>query len=36
MFLTAIIFVFVARHYRGRTYFQGEDTAEASATAFPA
>jgi POT family proton-dependent oligopeptide transporter len=33
MFFTAIIFVFVARHYRGRTYIQGEDSTESAATA---
>jgi POT family proton-dependent oligopeptide transporter len=32
MFFTAIIFVFVARCYRGRTYIQGEDVAETAAT----
>jgi POT family proton-dependent oligopeptide transporter len=32
MFFTAIIFVFVARCYRGRTYIQGEDVADTAAT----
>jgi len=33
MLFTAIIFVFVARCYRGRTYIQGEKVAETAATA---
>ena len=33
MFFTAIIFLFVARSYRGRTYIQGEDVVETAATA---
>ena len=33
MFFTAIIFLFVARYYRGRTYIQGEDVVETAATA---
>ena len=32
MFFTAIIFLFVARCYRGRIYIQGEDVAETAAT----
>jgi POT family proton-dependent oligopeptide transporter len=31
MFFTSIAFVFVARHYHGRTYIQGEDLAEGAA-----
>jgi POT family proton-dependent oligopeptide transporter len=31
MFFTAIVFVFVARHYRGRTYIQGEEAIETAA-----
>jgi len=30
MFFTAILFVFVARRYRGQTYIQGEDAPEAA------
>jgi len=33
MFFTAVIFVVVARYYRGQTYIQGEDVAETTATA---
>jgi proton-dependent oligopeptide transporter, POT family len=32
MFFTAILFVFVARRYRGRTYIQGEDAPEPALT----
>ena len=31
MFFTAVIFIFVARCYRGQTYIQGEDVAETAA-----
>jgi proton-dependent oligopeptide transporter, POT family len=33
MFFTSIAFVFVARHYHGRTYIQGEDLAEGDCPA---
>jgi proton-dependent oligopeptide transporter, POT family len=33
MFFTSIAFVFVARHYHGRIYIQGEDVPEAGAAA---
>jgi hypothetical protein len=33
MFFTAILFVFVARFYRGKTYIQGEASIEETTAA---